>query len=266
MADNVRESGHDLNNHLSAILALADVERRRAHGPAASNLNGICESVRRAAASATVLAAGDRDLRYLRRLLAESDPVLLDLAGVCERDGIPAVEPETGRLLSVLIATAGASSVLELGTAYGYSALCLIRAMGPEGRVVTVDPDRDRTAIARTYFERAKVAGRIEIIERPAIEAMGGLNGRRFDAVFIDALKEEYLEYLRAALPLLRDGGLVIVDNLLWHHRASLRPAESDELSTKAIRTFNETFLTHPNLRATIVPVGDGVGIGVKTR
>jgi caffeoyl-CoA O-methyltransferase len=134
------------------------------------------------------------------------------------------------------------------------------------GRIWTIDPDRRRTAIARSFFERAGVVDRIEIIEQPALDVLPKMAQRQYDIVFIDAVKDEYVEYLRLALPHVKRSGLVIVDNLLWSHRASAPAAEGDEDSTKAIRRFNEIFLSHPDLCATILPVGDGVGVGAKVR
>ena len=104
-----------------------------------------------------------------------------------------------------------AGSILELGTAYGYSALCMARAQPETGRIWTIDPDRRRTAIARSFFERAGVAERIEIIEQPALEVLPKMAQRQYDIVFIDALKEEYADYLRLALPHVKRSGLVIV-------------------------------------------------------
>jgi predicted O-methyltransferase YrrM len=266
MADTVREAGHDLNNQLSAILAVAELERKRGSDGTGSKaaLANICDAVRRAAASATVLVAAGRDRRYLRGLSPDADPLMRELEEQCDRDGIPSVEPDTGRLLGVLASCMLAGSILELGTAYGYSALCMAKAQPETGRIWTIDPDLRRTAIARSYFERAGVADRIEIIEQPALEVLPKMSQRQYDIVFIDAVKEEYVDYLRLALPHVKRSGLVVVDNLLWSHRASAPPTESDDASTKAIRRFNEVFLSHPDLRATILPVGDGVGIGAK--
>lgn len=267
MSDAVREAGHELSNKLSAILALADLEAKRSQsGQGAAAFATICEAVRKAAAAADTLAAVARDRSYLRRIAPDGDPLLLELADLCERDGIPAVEPDTGRFLSVVASAMLAGSILELGTAYGYSALCMARAQPETGRIWTIDPDVQRTAVARRFFERAGVDRRIEIIEQPALDVLPKLAQRQYDIVFIDALKEEYEEYLRLSLPHLKRSGLVIVDNLLWHHRASAPPTESDEATTKAIRKFNKVFLTHPDLNATILPVGDGVGVGSKVR
>ena len=111
---------------------------------------------------------------------------------------------------------------------------------------------------------RAGVDDRIEIINQPALEVLGTFPQRNLDIVFIDAIKEEYADYLEAVVPMLKRSGIVVVDNLLWSGRAAAQPKASDEESTKAIRAFNKTFLNHPALDATIVPIGDGIGIGAR--
>ena len=268
MSDAVREAGHELANQLSTVLALADLERRRAErsGGDTETFTTIAECVRNAASNADILSSASRDLRYLRKAHGESAPLLKELEALCERDGIPLIERDTARFLSVMVSAMLAGSILELGTAYGYSALCMARAQPETGRIWTIDPDKRRTAIARSFFERAGVVDRIEIIEQPALDVLPKLAQRQYDIVFIDALKEEYSDYLRLTLPHLKRSGLVIVDNLLWHHRVALPEADTDEESTKSIRRFNRAFLTHPDLNAVILPIGDGVGIGAKTR
>lgn len=268
MADPVSDAAHELSTHLSAILALADLERRRVakDDPAGAAFASIGDSARRAAAAADMLAAPVRDRRYLRELHPHSDPLLRELEALCLRDGIPLVERDTGSFLSVMVSGMLAGSILELGTAYGYSALCMARAQPETGRIWTIDPDRRRTAIARSFFERAGVADRIEIIEQPALDVLPKMAQRQYDIVFIDALKEEYADYLRLALPHVKRSGLVIVDNLLWHHSAAAPRAEADDEATKSIRRFNTLFVTHPDLNAVILPIGDGIGVGSKTR
>ena len=267
MSDPVSDAGHELSTHLSAVLALADLERKRADD---TRLKGafttIVDAARRAAGAAAKLGAPARDRRYLRELHPPSDPLLRELEELCVRDGIPLVERDTARFLSVMVSGMLAGSILELGTAYGYSALCMARAQPETGRIWTIDPDRERTAIARGFFERAGVADRIEIIEQPALEVLPKLAQRQYDIVFIDALKEEYADYLRLALPHVKRSGLVIVDNLLWHHRAAVAEAETDDESTKSIRRFNAMFASHPDLNAVILPIGDGIGVGSKTK
>lgn len=208
----------------------------------------------------------ERDREYLRRVGGELDPLLRELEELGLRADIPIVSREVGRFLSVTTSCMLASNILELGTAYGYSTLWMARAQPEAGRIQTVDPDRSRTEIARGFFERAGVADRIEIINQPALAVLPRLPQHLYDIVFIDALKEEYPDYLKLALPLLKRSGLVIMDNMTWFHRVSQPPGPDDLETTKALRRAGDMLLRHPDLNATIIPLGDGLGIGAKIR
>jgi predicted O-methyltransferase YrrM len=157
-----------------------------------------------------------------------------------------------------------ANRILELGTAYGYSTLWMAMALPPAGRIWTIDPDMERTAIASSYFRRAGVEDRIEIINHSALEVLDWFPQRNLDIVFIDAVKTEYEAYLELVVPMLKRSGIVVVDNLLWHDEAAEAPRSTDSPDVKAIRAFNKAFLNHPDLDATIVPIGDGIGIGAR--
>ena len=202
------------------------------------------------------------DLEYLDRI----HPALPRVLARMDREGgdehIPVVGTAVGRFLRVLTAAIRAKRVLEIGTAIGYSAIWIGGALPRTGELVTIDPDVERTDRAKRNWREARVAARLVVKNGPALEVLPTLRGR-FDLVFIDALKREYSGYLDGALPLLRDGGVVAVDNLLWSGRASgVSPA--DDADTLAIRAFNERFLAHRALLATILPLGDGLGVGVK--
>jgi len=205
-----------------------------------------------------------RELSYLTRLHREPSPLLLELEQHGLREEIPIVDRAAGRLLSVLVSCMQANRVLELGTAYGYSTLWMALALPPAGRIWTIDPDIERTSIAQSYFERAGVADKIEIINHSALEVLEWFPQRNLDVVFIDAIKTEYEAYLDAVVPMLKRSGIVVVDNLLWSGRTAEEPSSRDDASTKALRAFNRAFLNHPQLDATIIPVGDGIGIGAR--
>jgi predicted O-methyltransferase YrrM len=274
----VRTSAHDLNGVLGTILASADVAAQRPVDPerAQTTFATIASSARTAgdlvedlvrAASASdsgTDAAVDRDLDYLERIHPPLDPVADELEKSGRGEGVPIVDRDSGRFLALLVTISRAKTILEIGTAFGYSTLWMVRALPDGGKIVTIDPDVQRTTIASGYFKRAGVAGRIEIVNRPALEVLPGLAKERFDLVFIDALKEEYPQYLAGSLPLLRRGGLLVADNLLWGHRASLPAQADDPQTTLVIRKFNEELLRHPALQAAIVPIGDGLGLAVK--
>ncbi len=201
---------------------------------------------------------------YLEREHRQVSPLLLEVEEHGKRDDIPIVSRSTGRLLSTLVHCMQANRVLEIGTAYGYSTLWMALALPPAGKLWSIDPDRERTEIACGYFRRAQKMDAIEIINQPALDVLPSFPQHNLDIVFIDALKEEYEAYLRLSIPLLKLSGLVVVDNLLWSGRAAEEPQKTDDPITKAIRSFNTTFLHHPSLDATIIPLGDGTGIGTR--
>ena len=205
-----------------------------------------------------------RDLAYLTRLHREPPPLLLELEQHGLREGIPIVDRAAGRFLSVLVHCMQANRILELGTAYGYSTLWMALALPPAGRIWTIDPDIERTEIAAEYFRRAGVRERIEIMNQPALEALEWFPQRNLDIVFIDAIKTEYEDYLDAVVPMLKRSGIVVIDNLLWSGKSSAVAKSGDDADTKALRAFNKKFLNHPELDATIVPIGDGIGIGAR--
>ncbi len=205
-----------------------------------------------------------RDLAYLTRLHREPPPLLLELEQQGTYDGIPSVDRASGRFLSTLVHAMMANRILEIGTAYGYSTLWMALALPPAGHIWTIDPDHRRTSVARNYFERAGVADKIDIINQPALEVLEMWSQRNLDIIFIDADKTEYGDYLDLAIPMLKRSGLVVIDNLLWSGAAAAEPDATDTDETLAIREFNKRFLQHPQLDATIVPIGDGMGIGAR--
>lgn len=278
MRSDVRTYAHNLNGVLSTILATADLAAQR-NGDGDQTKAAFASIVRDAKRAGTLVetlsktasadeAGGDstheRDLDYLDRVHGEPDALIAELERRGQDRDIPIVDRETGRLLSVLVAAMQPKEILEIGTAYGYSTLWMARALGPGGHILTIDPDKERTDIASSFFERAGVADRIEIRNQPALDVLPRLPKGRFDVIFIDALKEEYSDYLRLGLPLLRSHGLVLADNVLWAHAASKPPSADDPQSTKAIRRFNEELLSYPELLGTIIPIGDGLGIATK--
>jgi len=203
---------------------------------------------------------------YLESAQRPVDPILLELEQQGHRDEIPIVSRSTGRLLSVLVACMQANRILEIGTAYGYSTLWMALALPPAGKIWTIDPDNDRTAVATQYFERAGVRDQIDLMNQPALEILPLFPQRNLDIIFIDADKAEYEKILELSLPLLKLSGLVVIDNLLWGGRVAQKPHREDDETVKTIRKFNKTFLNHPNLDATLLPLGDGTGIGARIR
>ena len=202
------------------------------------------------------------DLDYLKRLHRNPAPLLLELEQHGQSDAIPLVDRETGRFLSTLVHAMQANRILEIGTAYGYSTLWMALAMPPAGHIWTIDPDTERTVVAIEFLRRAGKFEDVSVMNQPALEILPTFPVRNLDIVFIDAVKTEYAEYLELVVPLLKRSGLVIVDKLLWVGKSAAEPEASDSAAPAAIREFNKIFLNHPQLDATIVPIGNGIGIG----
>lgn len=201
---------------------------------------------------------------YLQRLLPPRDPLLREMEALAAKDGVPISDPEVGRLLEITARTTGARRILELGTAIGYGAICLARGAA-EARVLSIDIDPERLALARGFIERAGLGERIELLEGPALGIVAALDGP-FDLVYVDAVKTDYRRYLDLVLPKVRVGGTLVFDNLLWGGRVAEPPEEEDDPEAAALGAFNGYLMMHPQLRAVVLPLADGVGLATKLR
>lgn len=208
-----------------------------------------------------------RDLAWIDDAAASVHPVLAAIEAAAEPDGVPILDRASGRLLSVL--ASGRRRIVELGTAIGYSTLCMGLVMADDGTIVTIDPDEARTSIARGFWRQAGIADeRLAVVNRPALDALGVGSGGAdprldgpFDLAFIDAIKQEYLGYVEALIPRLLPGAVVVADNVLRSGQVSgSRPERPGwESGNEAIRTFDRAMLADPRFRATVLPVGDGL-------
>jgi predicted O-methyltransferase YrrM len=201
--------------------------------------------------------------RYLERLLPPRDALLAEMEEHARRDDVPIADPEVGRLLEVLARAKDARRIVEIGTAIGYGALRLARG-APQARVVTIDRDPAMLAAARGYLERGGVLDRVELVLGEALEAIGRLQPP-FDLAWVDAAKADYRRYLDRLLPLVVVGGLLVFDNVLWKGRVA-EPPDDDDPTADHLRTFNGYLMMHPQLSASVVPLGDGVALAVKLK
>jgi predicted O-methyltransferase YrrM len=201
---------------------------------------------------------------YLDALVPDHDPLLAEMRAHGDRDHVPIVEPVTGALLEVIARAAGARRVVEVGTAIGVSTLHLARAVGDGGLVVSFEIDPDRHAAAGRYLDRAGLDGRTDLRLEDAGRGLARLEPG-FDMAFLDGVKKDYAQHLELALGLLRQGGLLAVDNVLLSGDVAIgrsRSHWSDE-SIAEMRTFNEQLVSRDDLDATVLPVGDGVAVAV---
>jgi caffeoyl-CoA O-methyltransferase len=201
---------------------------------------------------------------YLENLQPPNAGLLAEMESYAAEHRVPIADPEVALFLEITARAIKAQRALECGMAIGYSVIHLARGMTNDGLVITIDPSEEMIKAAEGYFSRAGLRERIQIEKGYALEVIPGLN-ETFDLVFIDAVKEEYRGYLDLALPKLRPGGVVICDNLLWGGQVAGEISSPDQKSsTEALRAFNQYFVNHPQLRAEVLAVGDGLGYGVK--
>lgn len=202
--------------------------------------------------------------QYLDGLLPPGDALLAEMESYAAEHRVPIADREVALFLEITARAINAKRALECGMAIGYSVIHLLRGMPADGRVVTIDPSDEMIAAAKGYFRRAGIGERVQVEKGYALDVIPRLN-ETFDLVFIDAVKEEYRGYLDLSLPKLRIGGVVICDNLLWGGRVAGQNESDDyKTSTESLREFNPYFVYHPQLRAVVLPVGDGLGYGVK--
>jgi caffeoyl-CoA O-methyltransferase len=203
---------------------------------------------------------------YLEALYPASDPILAEMERQGAAEGVPIVQRDGGLTLGVLARAAGARRVIECGTAIGVSTLHLARAVGDGGHVVSFDVDPDRQATARGYLERAGVADRVDLRLQPALDGLKGLDGV-YDLAFLDAIKTEYAAYTELVLPLLRPGGLLVIDNsLMSGNVAAGEPVSGGwrQGDIDALRELNAALTARADLSTVVLPVADGMTVAVK--
>jgi predicted O-methyltransferase YrrM len=206
--------------------------------------------------------------RYLEGLNRAGDAVLDDIARGNASRGLPLVDAEVGALLRVLATTVGASSILEIGTAIGYSGIWLARALPPGGMLVTMEMNEERAREARENFARAGLADRVSVVVGDAALKIAKVAGP-FDLIFQDGAKHLYTPLLDRLVGLLRPGGLLVTDNVLWDGEVVpgfVASPKKNADETRAIAEYNERLASHPQLLTSTVPLRDGVSISVKRR
>ncbi|HEV7892979.1 MAG TPA: O-methyltransferase [Pyrinomonadaceae bacterium] len=201
---------------------------------------------------------------YLDRLTPDNTGLLAEMEEYAAEHRVPIADREVARFVEITARSCGARRVLEIGMAIGYTALHLARALPEGGEVVTIEPSEEMIERSEHYLGRAGLRERVTIERGYALEVIPRLTGE-FDIIFLDAVKQEYAGYLEHSLPLLRAGGVVLADNLLWGGQVAGEIRSEDQTaSTQALREFNQVFIRHPQLLAVVLPVGDGLGYAVK--
>ncbi|MGM0470819.1 MAG: O-methyltransferase [Bacillota bacterium] len=197
---------------------------------------------------------------YIDQINPELTGDLKELEAEASEKGIPIITPEIGHFLSLLISIHQPQNILELGTATGYSTLWL--AQDNQCEIVTIELKEREAKVARQNFKRLGLANRVELLVGDAVELMPNLE-QQFDFIFIDAAKGQYLEFLEQALDLVTPGGLIVADNVLFKGMIAnedLMHPRYDTL-TYRLRDYIDEVMNHPQLKSSILPLGDGLAI-----
>ena len=204
-----------------------------------------------------LLSVSLREPELLRRLREETGEL---------EDGRMQISPDQGQFMALLIELMEARNVLELGAFTGYSALVMALALPDDGQVLTCDVNRERTAIAQKYWDESGVGHKIDLHLGPAVETLEMLlsSGQTegFDFAFIDADKASLDSYYELSLRLIRPGGLIAVDNTLWHGKV-IDPQATDQ-DTGAIRAINAKLRVDQRVSLSVIPIGDGLALARK--
>jgi len=210
----------------------------------------------------------DHTEHFIEGLYAKEDAALLSCADRAAAAGLPAisVNPSTGRLLQILASMVGAKDALEVGTLAGYSGTWIAHGLGTGGKLTTLEIEPKHATVALETFRLAGVADRVEIRMGPALDTLAVLEreGRKFDLVFLDAIKAEYAQYFAHAHRMLRPGGVLLADNVLkWGGDVDFvaHPDIGDDAreGLREMRAFLRSISAHPDYSSTIIRVGSGV-------
>ena len=206
--------------------------------------------------------------QYVAAHSTRPDALLEELRAVTDREpmGRMQIGAEQGAFLSLLVELLGASRAVEIGTFNGYSAICIARALRPGGRLIACDVSEEWTATAREFWQRAGLSDRITLRLAPALDTLDKLlrdgSAGGFDFAFIDADKENYDGYYERCLKLVRSGGLIVIDNVLWS--GAVAGTKDQAPSTVALRALNDKLVVDERVTVSMVPIGDGMTLALK--
>jgi predicted O-methyltransferase YrrM len=169
------------------------------------------------------------------------------------------VDPTQCYFLHLIIKISNIKDVLEIGTFTGLSALSISLALPEDGKLIALDKNEETNKIALSFFKKANQTHKIQTIVKPALKSLDELNNKKFDMVFIDADKMNYKAYYEKSLGLINRGGLIVIDNVLWH--GEVADEKNDDKFTINIREFNKFVSEDKRVEQIIIPLGDGMTV-----
>jgi len=207
---------------------------------------------------------GAEHFRYIAERTTPEDDFLRELKKAASAAGIPSIwiAPEQASFMRILLQLAHAREVIEVGTLAGYSAIAMARALPPDGHVRTIELDAKHAEFAERWVARSDVAGKVQVFRGAGMDVLPTFGADSADAAFLDADKGSYPRYLTECLRIVRKGGLIMVDNALAF--GQLFDSKATDREVPAVRAFNDHMAKVRELESVIVPLGDGVWVGVK--
>jgi len=201
---------------------------------------------------------------YISLFRKQPDELIVEMESYAKEHNVPILSWQSVEFLEQLVLLKSPKRVLELGTAIAYSTIRIARQLEGKSVIHTIEKSQENISVAKEFIAKSGLGAGIKLLEGDAVNVMPQLK-KKYDIIFLDADKEDYKRLFDYSLVLLRKGGLLVVDNLLWHgYAASNRVPANYKESTNHIREFNSLFMNQPNLKTSIIPVGDGIGLGVK--
>lgn len=202
--------------------------------------------------------------KYLESFRKKADELILEMEQFAIENKIPILNWHAADFIEKLVMINRPDRVLEIGTAIAYTTIRIAKCLHKGSVIHSIEKSDNNIKIALENIEKSGLSKKIKLIQGDALSVMPQL-GKKYDFIFLDADKEDYKRLFDYSMILLRKGGVIVVDNLLWHGYAASSKVPADySKSTKHIREFNSIFILQQNLDSMIVPVGDGIGLGIK--
>lgn len=202
--------------------------------------------------------------QYLTKFKKEDDPLILEMEEYAREHQVPILSCQSAEFLEQLIQIKNPKRVLEVGTAIAYSTIRIAKNLKKKSVIHTIEKSEENAEKANENIQKSGLEEKINLLFGNALNIMPQLK-KKYDFIFLDGDKEDYKRLFDYSLVLLKRGGIIFIDNLLWHgYAASKRIPQNYKISAKHIRDFNIVFTSQDNLKTTILPIGDGIGVGIK--
>ncbi len=202
--------------------------------------------------------------KYISSFRKENDELVLEMEEFAKENDVPILSWQSAEFIEQLVLMINPKRSLEIGTAIAYTTIRIAKHLKKKSIIHTIELSEDNIESAKDFIKHSGVGDKIKLIEGDALSVMPRLK-KKYDFIFLDADKEDYKRLFDYSMVLLRRGGIILIDNLLWHgYAAASKVPLNYKTTTKSIREFNKIFIEQPNLHATILPIGDGLGLGIK--